>query len=64
MTTAAPTPPERILPALADLLGCGADDLRPLLPQLIAAWTAEDGSGVIALRRTPRAELYGLRLNG
>ncbi|BBN95418.1 hypothetical protein DEIGR_101118 [Deinococcus grandis] len=57
MTAAAPTPPDLILPALADLLGCGAGDLRPLLPQLIAAWTAEDGSGAIALRRTPRADL-------
>ena len=56
VTATTPTTPDLILPALADLLGCGADDLRPLLPQLIAAWTAEDGSGAIALRRTPRAQ--------
>ncbi|WP_343759728.1 hypothetical protein [Deinococcus depolymerans] len=49
-------PPDAALPALADLLGCGADDLRPLLPQLTAAWVADD-AGVIALRRTPRADL-------
>ncbi|GGR90338.1 hypothetical protein [Deinococcus sedimenti] len=57
MTTATPTPPDLALPTLADLLGCGADDLRPLLPQLVSAWTAADGTGVIALRRTPRADL-------
>ncbi|GGR48052.1 hypothetical protein GCM10008959_06560 [Deinococcus seoulensis] len=51
------TPPDAALPALADLLGCGADDLRPLLPQLTAAWLAADDAGVIALRRTPRADL-------
>jgi len=49
--------PRLALPALAKLLGCGADDLRPLLPQLASAWVAADGSGVIALRRTPRADL-------
>ena len=57
VTVAASTPPDQILPALAALLGCGADDLRPLLPRLVSAWTAEDGAGVIALRRTPRADL-------
>ena len=57
MTATTPTTPELALPVLACLLGCGADGLRPLLPQLIAALTAEDGSGAIALRRTPRADL-------
>jgi hypothetical protein len=51
------TSPDAALPALATRLGCGADDLRPLLPQFTAAWLAADGAGVIALRRTPRADL-------
>lgn len=51
------TSPDAALPALAALLGCGADDLRPLLPQFTAAWLTADGAGVIALRRTPRTDL-------
>lgn len=50
------TPPDAAFPALAALLGCEAEDLRSLLPQLTAAWLAGEAGG-IALRRTPRPDL-------
>ncbi|WP_155299350.1 hypothetical protein [Deinococcus kurensis] len=60
MTRLYPVLPEDALALLADLLSCAPDDLRPLLAQLLAAWScpgAAGGAGVIALRRTPRADL-------